>query len=125
MTARRYALVPRLGAGTADDPFRPDVAGSYVALHYFPNRVLVKRPVADGTPTDSDTLADLPAGGGDVTATPLTLAQREAIRDRLATHGVDVTDWPAPANRRALFRWLVAKCGIPPATALKGYDVSE
>lgn len=125
MTARRYALVPRLGTGTDADPIRPDVAGSYVALHYFAARVLVKLPVPDGTPVDGDTLADIPTGSGDVTASPLTLAAREAIRLRLITHGIDVPDWPNPSTRRTLFRWLVSKLGIDPATALAGFDVSE
>ena len=118
----RYLLVPIVTDPEGNE--RPDVAvgGPFVWVR-VPNgpdrimgRCIVQVPVADGTATTNDTLADLArtedgAQAEDVTATNLTLAQRNAIKTRLAAAGFDTASFDGDGvdNRRKLLVWALRR----------------
>jgi hypothetical protein len=89
---------------------RPDIEGSYVVIHYLPDRALIKQIVPDGTPADRTTLADvtdlgklLPTVGGELDQTLAT-----QLRARLTTDGFSKKDIDTVlADRRQL---LVMVC---------------
>lgn len=113
---RRYELAGQVGTGSMANPFRPNVAPPWVTVGQAGNRYLVKRVLPDGTAATAATIADLDdsnpdAPAQDVTATPLTAAQRTAIKTFLTNNGIDSSQFDADgvADRRQLLRFLLRR----------------
>jgi hypothetical protein len=132
---KRYEIVPVIGSGVAGDPIRPNATGSWVTVGQVGNRALIKRPLLDGTAATAGTVADLDdsnpdAPATDVTATPLSAAQKTAIKTFLTNNGIDASQFDADgvSDRRQLLRfllrrWLGWRAQDFPA-AIGGYDVA-
>jgi hypothetical protein len=116
----RFEIVPIVGTGAEDDPYRaglPD-GSAWVHLGRLGDRALVKHVVADGTPQTPGTIADVDADG-EIDTKPLTAPQQAGARALLAARGVDMADWDAtpPATRLELLTYVL--------THALGWDVAE
>lgn len=119
-----------IGIGTADDPMRPDIVGSFVCVAQRGNKMLVKRPVADGTTATATTIADQindTDGSLKIAVASLTGPQRTAIRTVLRNAGIDVADFDlsAPTDRSTLLGVLLRAFGFNGDLdfSMRGYQV--
>lgn len=122
---KRIALVPITTVDGVRTPTVPASTTSWVMLHDFGNRALVKGTIPDGTPQTANTIADIveepilddagkPTGQKrqvDINDEPLTPAQRTQAKTFLQNQGlpVDKFDADAPVSRAQLLRFILRR----------------
>lgn len=130
---KRYALLNTVVAGDGTrSPNVPAAATSWVNIHDFGNRMLVKMTLPDGTAKTANTIADITFDEDgrqlDINAEPLTPAQRTAAKTFLQNAGLDVSrfDEDGPDDRAKLLRFILRRlAGWQDMTArelLDGWD---
>lgn len=115
---KRLLLVAKVGDGTRADPVRasvPAVATGVVVLHEFPNRMLVKCSLPDGTAKTANTIADITIDEDgrqvDINAEALGTTARATIKTFLTNQGFDVSQFDADAidDRAKLLRFVLRR----------------
>lgn len=130
---KRFAIVPvttnpRGGPG----PTIPAEALGCIPLHYWPNFVLVKLTLPDGTPTAAGWLADITIDTDgnqvDVTATTLSAVQRTVLTTFLTARGFDSSSIDVGITNRKLLlskilRFIANRADLDSNEVLfNGYD---
>lgn len=116
----------------ARTPVVPAAATSWVTLHDFGNRILVKATLPDGTAKTANTIADITFDEDgrqvDITAEALTPAQRATAKTFLSNAGLDVSrfDGDGVDDRAKLLRFLLRRIAgwqdMTPRELLDGWD---
>lgn len=135
---KRYALLNMTTVNGTRTPTVPAATTSWVMLHDFGGRALVKLTLPDGTPVTANTIADVTIeidedGASrqiEVNAEPLTPAQMQTAKTFLTNQGFDVSrfDGDAPDNRAKLLRFILRRLAgwqdMTPRELLDGWDAA-
>lgn len=128
---KRYEILALTGAGaTKADAIRPNLTGAWALLASRAGRALVKRDVPDGTAATAGTVADLPTGAANVTATALSAGERTTIASFLTAQGLDASQFAGDGvtDRRAYLRYVLRRAFLVPELdgpqAITGFDAA-
>lgn len=132
---KRLLLTTILGTGTRADPFRPNVpaaATAAVVLHEFPNRMLVKCVLPDGTAKTANTICDITFDTDgrqvDYNAEALTPTQIANAKTLLSNAGFNVAQFDGDGidDRAKLLRFILRRLAqwqdMTPRELLEGWD---
>jgi hypothetical protein len=118
----------------ARTPTVPAIASSWVMLHDFGQRALVKMTVPDGTAKTVTTIADVVNDQDgrqvDINAEPLTPAQQTVAKSFLENNGVDTSSFDADKidDRRKLMKFVLKQeahfQGLTTRELLDGWDIA-
>ena len=121
----RLMVVPMIGRGTNNDPWRADAPGSWVMVDSWKDGCMIRTSVADDATKTSAVLADI-EDAKTVKVEPVSSQFVTAAKTTLASVGVDTATLDTKiTDSKALLEWFVKARGLKLTEdqLLSGYSV--